>query len=548
MSARNRLAAGAFLAALAVLPAHAQSVSSSPLAKVDPWAVGWLGKADGALPAEFWENTDGKTLKPVFEGIKAAELSPAGRRVLGRILLSSAKPPTSGAALIPERLRLIEELGETEASLDLRGKFPDQAWGKPADRLKSDYELLTNRAQPACMRVADKKPDDPEWLPVRALCYAVAKDFNAAGMVAEQVETSPGQVNVWLLSAIEYMRAPTNAKPEGRYGTMFEAAVSTQAGLSVPRNAMNQMPADWAVALVRNPKATPEQKATAMRIAARAGKLEADDVAGVVEAMAADTAPRARPAGPDFLAMALKAAADDKQKPASRATSYAAALKNADNAADFRIAAVALAGDVKKLEKGADTRPHAETFARAALSLGDTKEAAAWRTLLAGDKAADAWMLARLDAMLGIAGDGAKAGQALEAMLDALPAPAPAAAKEAKTAPSKQEELRRIENTRALFLHVGLGRKMTAEQRATFGGQRSAGRGILDSNILRMQAALDAGAKGEAALVGAGQLGPDSSAISFAGLADLLVLLREAGFEKEAAGIALEAMQPWKAL
>lgn len=545
MSARNRVAAGVLLTVLAAAaPAQAQSVSSAPLGKVDPWAVGWLGKADGALPADFWENTDGKALEPVFAAIKPADLSPAARRVLGRIVLSSAKPPAGGAALLPQRLRLIEELGETEASLDLRRKFPDLEWGRSADRLSSDYELLTNRAQPACMRVADKKADDPEWMPVRALCYAVAKDFNAAGMVAEQVETSPGQVNVWLLSAIEYMREPTNTKPDGRYGTMFETAVSTYAGLGVPRNAMNQMPADWAMALVRNDRATSEQKTAAMRIAARAGKLEAGDVEAVLKAAeAVDPAARPKTAGPDFLAMALKAAGDDKQKTASRATSYAAALKNADSAADFRVAAVALAPHLKKLEKGADARAHAETFSRAALTLGDLKEAAAWRALLAGDKKTDAWALARLDVMLGLAGDGAKAGTALDAMLDALPA-----AKDAKAAPSKQEELRRIENTRAMFLHVGLGRKMSTDQRAAFGGQRSAGRGILDSHILRMQAALASGAKGEAALVGASQLGPDSSAISFAGLADLLVLLREAGFDKEAAAIALEAMQPWKAL
>jgi hypothetical protein len=43
-------------------------------------------------------------------------------------------------------------------------------------------------------------------------------------------------------------------------------------------------------------------------------------------------------------------------------------------------------------------------------------------------------------------------------------------------------------------------------------------------------------------------MGPDTSALSFAGLADLLSLLRKAGFEKEADAIALESLQVWKAL
>ena len=61
-----------------------------------------------------------------------------------------------------------------------------------------------------------------------------------------------------------------------------------------------------------------------------------------------------------------------------------------------------------------------------------------------------------------------------------------------------------------------------------------------------MNAAQDADA--EAALAILGQLGPDVSALSFAGLADLLTQLREIGMIADADAIALEAMQVWKAL
>jgi hypothetical protein len=43
-------------------------------------------------------------------------------------------------------------------------------------------------------------------------------------------------------------------------------------------------------------------------------------------------------------------------------------------------------------------------------------------------------------------------------------------------------------------------------------------------------------------------LGPDVSAVSFAGLADVLTQLRRVGFEKDVDAIALEALQVWKAL
>jgi hypothetical protein len=43
------------------------------------------------------------------------------------------------------------------------------------------------------------------------------------------------------------------------------------------------------------------------------------------------------------------------------------------------------------------------------------------------------------------------------------------------------------------------------------------------------------------------QLGSDVSALSFAGLSDLLTQLNVVGMGKDAEAIALEAMQAWKA-
>ena len=77
---------------------------------------------------------------------------------------------------------------------------------------------------------------------------------------------------------------------------------------------------------------------------------------------------------------------------------------------------------------------------------------------------------------------------------------------------------------------------------------RTAGRGVPDGALARIQSALDASAYGEGALAAIAQIGPDASAVSFAGLADLLAALRSAGLEKDANAIALEALQPWKAL
>jgi hypothetical protein len=567
MSARTRVIATAlFLAApLVSTPAFAQ-VSAAPLDKVDPWGVGYLGKADGALPTTLWANTDADALTPIFATLEPLKLSPAARAALRRVILSSVKPPAGGGALIPERLRIIEQLGETERSIDLRKRFPDTSWGMTGDRLASDYELANGRSQTACARVADKRADDPLWMPVRALCYALAGDFNAASMIGEQTLSADGQSDVWLLAALETMRAPTRTPPAGRYTTPFEVAVSVAAKLSVPTNSMRDLAPDIAAAIVRHASATPEQKRAALPIAVDGGKLLPSEVVAVLtakdEAASPDATGKAaagksqRVAAPktDFLALALAAAAKDDMAADAKATSFAVALKGADTPSDFRLAASALNAAVKALPRNDDTLPNAETFARAALIMGDEKQAADWRKLMdkAPDDTADAWAKARIDLMLSWAGSsGDKGAVILNHLLDAVPPPqdAKADAKTKATTPAQRElELRRIENTRILFLYVGTGRQLPPAARALLASLRTAGRGVSDAALARILSANDADAHGEAALAAIAEIGPDASAISFAGLCDLLIQLRAAGLSSDADALALEALQVWKAL
>ena len=49
-------------------------------------------------------------------------------------------------------------------------------------------------------------------------------------------------------------------------------------------------------------------------------------------------------------------------------------------------------------------------------------------------------------------------------------------------------------------------------------------------------------------LAAIGLLGSDTSALSFAGLSDLLIQMRRIGLDRDADAIALESLQVWKAL
>jgi hypothetical protein len=545
-------------ALLIAAPAFAQ-VQTSALDQIDSWGTGWLGKDDGALPANLWANTTTAALQPLFAEAKPQQMAPAARDAMRRVMLSGAKAPASADALIPERLRIIEQLGFIQYSIDLRKRFPTTEWGKQHERLAADYELAQGQSKSACARAADKKGDDVTWMPVRAFCFALAKDFNAAGLAAEHIPPpAEGKADGWLLAAINTLESPGKVKPEGRYGTPFEAAVSMTAKLSVPANAFVATPADIAAFVIAHPDATPEQKRAALKPALDGGKIKPADVLAVLSPKP-EAADPAKPAAPpatrtvartDFLAMALLTAADKEAKPGARATAYVAALKGAETQSDFRLAAAAFSEAIKALPKNAETAPNAETFARVALLNGDTKSAQDWKKQMDGlpkDKA-DPWAAARIELMLSYSGVGAdKGGAVLDKLIAAVPA-APDTAAKASTPAARQAELRRIENTRFLFLHAGMGRDLSAAQRTLLATLKSAGRGISDAALARISAAVDQEARGEAAMAGIPLIGPDVSAVSFAGLADLLIQLRRIGLADDANAIALESLQVWKAL
>lgn len=539
------------------------TVSAAPLGRTDPWSVGWLGKADGALATTLWSGADAAALAQLMADLQPTTLSPAARLALRRVVLSAARGPKDGASLIPERLRLIELVGETEKAIDLRKRFPATDWGKQADRIASDYELAAGRSQTACARAADKAPDLQEWMPVRALCYAIAGDLNAAGGISEHTLGADGEIDTWLIAALATVGANARAKPPGRYDTPLAVAVSITAGLSVPNDGMRLTPPDIALAIVRHPSATLEQKRAAMRIAADAGLLTAGDALAILNTPADPAPGKSRAASrtrPDFLTMALTAAADRGFGDDARAAAFVAAFKGAETPTDFRIAAIVLRDQIRALPKSDATQPAAETFARAAIAVDDLPLAIEWRKLMdrklpAADAkeekpdTADAWAAARIDLMLSFAGaPGEKPADILDRLIDSVPpAPESVSAKSATPA-QRQAELRRIENTRALFLYVGAGRALNPSARALLGTLRTAGRGVPDGALARIQAALDAHASGEAALAAIAQVGPDPSAVSFAGLSDLIAALRGAGLDRDARDIALEALQPWKAL
>lgn len=551
MRRRSKALLPAFVLFLA-LPATAQ-VSSAPPAQVDAWGVGWISANEGAVPATFWANTSGPTLAPILAAIQPRELSPAGAATLRRILMSRGKGPAGGTELTADRIRLLEQLGETANATELRKRYSGSSWGKPGERLAAEWEMLNGQDDAGCAVAKTKPVADADWLPLRALCGAVAKDAAATNLATEQVARTNEALGVWLIGALGAITTPDIKKPDGRYGSPLEATISVRAKLSVPANAFSSVPADIAAQVALDKTATNEQRRAAMRPAFNGGKIKAADVLAILALKDAEAPKTTRGAAPkpDYLALALTASADKDAKPEAKATAYVAALRSAETLNDGRLISAVLAPSIKTLPRNDATLPYAEPLARAALLAGDDKLAAEWRKhlgTLAKDKQ-DIWAMARMDLMFALAGASTeKLSPILERMVAAAPYPAASAAAAKPTSGEQQLAVRRIENTRALFLAVGLHHELTADQRALLSAQRSAGRGVSDAAIARITAAARQDADAEAALATIGQLGSDVSALSFAGLSDLLSQLMTVGLADDAKAIALESLQVWKAL
>ncbi len=85
------------LAACSLAPqAMAQTVEAAPLRQIDPWGVGWLGQADGALPVSLWNGASAEILSPLMAALRPEALSPATQAALRRIVLSSGGPAAGG--------------------------------------------------------------------------------------------------------------------------------------------------------------------------------------------------------------------------------------------------------------------------------------------------------------------------------------------------------------------------------------------------------------------------------------------------------------------
>ncbi len=243
LPASGALAAIAALA-LCPIPAHAQKTAPKETgrrraARPDRSVERRLARQGGRRPRPtLWAGTDTDHAQPADVAmLDPAKLSPASARA--RFAASSSRrargpsrrrrpdprtpAPHRTAAAKPNARSTCASVSPIRLG---QGRRPSR------QRLRTRRWPLADRLRPRSRQAADGS----RWMPVRALCYALAGDFNAASaMIGEQTLNADGQADIWLIAALATIAQPAKTRPAGRYRPPFEAAVSVAAKLCRPQ-------------------------------------------------------------------------------------------------------------------------------------------------------------------------------------------------------------------------------------------------------------------------------------------------------------------------
>ena len=391
------LAAGLIVAG----PAAAQ-VQVQSLAAPDMFSVGG-GASD--LPTDLWQGSSGALARLVIPLLAARPPSPAAASLARHVLEVGASGP-EGAGNDPDlagaRAEALLQLGDLSAAQAIADGAPNLPQLTAMSRVAAEAALIAGQDDKACA-VGDNLVMGREgafWQRLRAYCQARAGQSAPAQLtleLAEQQEHRPGFER--LMGALIGGPAP-GAATAPALDDALDFAISRRLGLDwIP--AMAAAPASIAVAVARDPAASPPARLAA---AARAARLGVATPAAYAALTPAPTAlPAADVPGPQGEAtlVALAAATNDLTL---KESAIIALLRRAKDGPEFQALARLVTPAMGQLMAARPVLRQPLLFAMAAAAEGDVASAKAARAQVGqgGSPPAPA-DLAILDALIGVA-------------------------------------------------------------------------------------------------------------------------------------------------
>jgi hypothetical protein len=181
------------LESVPALPGATNSIDVGLLGSVGNSVTGLLGPDNGGLGLQMWSGTGLGVAEEMVPLLPEKSASPIARSLGYRLLLSQAHPPegiAEGKSMLALRLEKLYGLGFLDEAKQMSRQDLSQAGDVDILQVGSKIELLNDDIQRACGNAARTRTqsNDAFWLKLRAICYVVAKDLDAARLSADLLE------------------------------------------------------------------------------------------------------------------------------------------------------------------------------------------------------------------------------------------------------------------------------------------------------------------------------------------------------------------------
>lgn len=507
-------------------------IEADSMGDLNAWGQRYLSSDEPEFPTNLWQESTPEALLDLMRSVRTAQLNPAERKLLRRVILSPAAQPTGEAAeaLAQARARLMLELGEARAAAALVPQFePSDATLDP-ETLIIDLDLASGQEATACGALTGPVKQAPYWLKLRAVCAVLQENYSGAQLAIE-VAAAQGVEDSWLVEAIFAAAGDAPNAPGARFDSGLNIALSAKAGLDPSATELSTDRPALAAAALQRPD-IPMAWQTEFAKIASANNLIPDYTR---RALLLD-----RLAGEDYTPInALEQALSDFTDPlvsdAARAETLTGALAAAavDGQGAERGVAQLLLAELKSLPQTAETAPFAVELARASLLAGAPETAGIWLNGLdfEGVEAPEPFQLALVEAALIMAG-----GDASPASLKAVESRLILAA----TSSQREDRVARV-----FTLWTGLGLPLSPIARDFVVLVSDRGDRVSQGQLTGLKAAQLSGAVGEAVLMILAITNGDAERLAASDLAVLLTTLIALEAEDIARELALEASGYW---
>ncbi|ARJ66928.1 antifreeze protein [Magnetospirillum sp. ME-1] len=499
----------------------------------DPDSVGALDESHGGLGMGMWHGTSAALVRKILPALPAAPGSRAAHSLSRRLLLSAAAAPEGNRGQTPSLLELRAErlfaMGEIEGLASLLKAAPASLASPGLSRLKVDTFLLAGDAKSACAEAAVLAQGAPLDARLSVFCQLSAGKTLEAGMALDLMRERKDADHAFIAAA-EVMGGTPPAKVDKLPNpTPLHLAAFKAAKLPLPADTVANAPPSMLRAIADNPGMAADHRITAAERAEALGILDTESLRKLMaevtltpaEQQAAATQGDKSPRGRVLWLRATGA----EQVATVRAELITRILMAAAERHAFAATARLYAPLIAELKPAPDLAGAAPMLARALYAVGRSEAAGNWLALAKTDPAAaklaaGLWPLARI----------ARVG------LDSSPAESFAAWLEG----SQPNERRTVVT---LSMLQAVGEPIPASAWITHATGTITGTGPKPALKALLRAAAEGARRGETALLSVAALGegglesadPDT-------LNRVVVFLRQAGFEREARELALEAV------